>query len=84
MMTVIEKSNERKHAVQKDVEDLIASSQRYMQANELGDEEAKIDLQMKASHLIQTLRGPVPSALSHFEDVSLRPDSPCSHILTSD
>ncbi|KAJ5972716.1 O-methyltransferase [Penicillium vulpinum] len=67
-MTVVETSVEQKIAVQKDVEDLVAASQIYMQHNDV-DGKAKLDLQRKASSLIQTLRGPVPSALAHFEDI---------------
>lgn len=66
-MTVTGNTDEQKLAVQKDVDDLIAASQRYM-SDPVGDG-AKLDLQAKASNLIQTLRGPVPSALSHFEEV---------------
>lgn len=78
MMTVAEKS-EKKFAVQKDVEDLVAASQRYMQHSD-DDGEAKLDLQRKASNLTQTLRDPIPSALSHFEDVSIQLNCSCVFI----
>ncbi|KAJ5162667.1 O-methyltransferase [Penicillium coprophilum] len=67
-MTIVEKSEEQKLAVQKDVENLVAASQKYMQHNDV-DGEASLDLQRMASKLTQTLRGPIPSALSHFEDI---------------
>ncbi|KAJ5144521.1 O-methyltransferase [Penicillium atrosanguineum] len=66
-MTAIEKTDEQKLAVQKAVDDLTAASQRYM-IDSAGDE-VKVDLQAKASSLVQTLRGPLLSALTHFEDI---------------
>ncbi|PYH78668.1 putative O-methyltransferase [Aspergillus uvarum CBS 121591] len=71
-MTVPDKTEAAQRlAVQTDVDAIVAAAQRFMGAGD-GDttgDEAKLDLQRKASSLIQTLRGPVPSALSSFEDV---------------
>lgn len=70
-MTIVGKTQEQKLAVRKDVEALVAASERYIECPDTVDGEAKLDLQMKAAHLIQNLRGPVPSALAHFENVSI-------------
>jgi hypothetical protein len=74
-MTVTDKSDAQRLAVQKDVDEIVTVAQRFMNAGggDIAGDEVNLDLQKKAFNLIQTLRGPVPSALSSFEEVSERP-----------
>ncbi|KAJ5575483.1 O-methyltransferase [Penicillium sp. DV-2018c] len=70
-MTVTDKIDAQRLAVQKDVNEIVAAAQRFMNPDG-GDndgDEVKFQLQRKVSGLIQTLRGPIPSALSSFEDI---------------
>ncbi len=68
----------QKFAVQKDVDGLVAAAQRFLHGGDNAtSDEAKLDLQKKASSLMQTIRGPIPAALSSMEDVSEQPPSSC-------
>ena len=61
----------QKIAVQKDVDEVVAAAQRFLHGSgNATSDEAKVDLQKKASNLVQTIRGPIPAALSSMEDVS--------------
>ncbi|RAH47817.1 putative O-methyltransferase [Aspergillus brunneoviolaceus CBS 621.78] len=67
-MTITDKTDAQRLAVQKDVDAIVVAAQRFLNGDTAGDE-TKLDLQRKASSLIQTVRGPVPSALSSFEEI---------------
>ncbi|KAJ5984735.1 O-methyltransferase [Penicillium waksmanii] len=74
-MTVTDKTDVQKLAVQKDVDEIINFAQRFMKAGggDMAGDEVNLDLQKKAFNLFQTLRGPVSSALSSFENVNEHP-----------
>ncbi|KAF3403883.1 O-methyltransferase afvC [Penicillium rolfsii] len=60
----------QKVAVQTDVDGLVAAAQRFLHVDDNStSDEAKLDLQKKASSLVQTIRGPIPAALSSMEDI---------------
>ncbi|KAI2791651.1 hypothetical protein POX_c04517 [Penicillium oxalicum] len=60
----------QKIAVQKDVDEVVAAAQRFLHGSgNATSDEAKVDLQKKASNLVQTIRGPIPAALSSMEDI---------------
>ncbi|KAF7181291.1 hypothetical protein CNMCM7691_000509 [Aspergillus felis] len=69
-MTVSEPEEQQREAVQKALDELVTAANSYLKPSKSADaKEDRLALAEKATRLAQTLRGPVPMALSHFESV---------------
>lgn len=73
-MTIPEEVDKQKLAIQEDIDELVAAARKYLkQPNNSDDNDAKLDLTLKASRLVQTVRGPHSMPWTHFENVSNSP-----------
>lgn len=58
-------------AIQKDLDEVVNATNTYKHSND--DYNARYDLMVKATRLLQTIRGPADQLFTNFENVRLYP-----------